>query len=281
MGIGMPSGTECEMKTLRVLGFLFGMTSGTSVGSLSAQSPVFVGDLPEVHVAQPEDLRPSPTYASEAEAPSEGLRDAIVTEVLPGTGPASQHPGCVPMCDCEPTHRQRFQPLKKLWYLDSDYYRFGDPTPAFGASVNYFLEAQKANGRRQQYVLYSFHFGPVGSPRQAILTTSGQRHVAEIVRLWPRTPATIWVRPTGLTRLDMKRLEVVLKEFEARGLSLDSSSVGLGGDAPAGITGDELRIIRSQRMMGSPFASRPGSGTTGGGGSASAGVGQQRQPVGR
>lgn len=281
VGFGTPNGTEYEMKTLQTLWFLFGVAAGPFLSSVSAQSPAFVGDLPDVHVAQPKDTRRPLTHVSEAEAPTEGLQDAIVSEVLPGTGLASQHPGCISTCDCEPTHRRRFHPLKNLWYLDKDYYRFGDPTPPFGSSVNYFVEAQKANGRRQQYVFYSYHFGPVGSPRQAMLTTSGVRHAAEIVRLWPLTPATIWVRPTGFSGLDMKRLETVLKELEDRDLSLESSFVGLGGDAPAGMTGDELRIIQSQRLMGSPFDSRSGSRTTSGGVSASAGAGQQRQPVDR
>jgi hypothetical protein len=197
----------------------------------------------------------------------EPVRAAIGPVAQPPLATYAMEPECeprlTPLQQRREQHRAKWR--DKMWGYPSEFQR-----PPVGASVQYFREQQKLNGRLARMSLYEYDF----VPGTAELKSRGREHLARISEWLPQTPGEIAIEPTREgTELDEARRQAVYEELATLpcGAALVNIRTGRrrhpGLDADSGllIFQNRLQQTRVRGISGSSGATAPAAGMNMGG----------------
>lgn len=135
-----------------------------------------------------------------------------------------------------------------------EYFQYRPAPSCPGDRLYQLLGAQQANGRFAQLVFYNFHFNFDAGSGKWTLSRAGLNNVYKIARIWPSTPGTIVIEPTGNETADQFRMQVVQQSLADSGIQ---GNVTIGRTPAIGLTGVEANSIYQQRLQNAPLRYGP------------------------
>jgi hypothetical protein len=202
-----------------------------------------------VHPLWAQDLIPPAPIAEAPMTLAEPIPDAEPARAMVGTTaePLVPQYQVDPECETRPTRFQQWREQHrakwrdKMWGYPSEFQR-----PPVGASVQYFRDQQKLNGRLSRMALYEYDF----IPGTAEIKPRGREHLARISEWIPQTPGEISIEPTREgAELDEARRQAVYQELASLPCGVALVNIRTARRRHPGLDPDSGQLIFQNRMQ--------------------------------
>jgi hypothetical protein len=196
-----------------------------------------------------QDMLPPAPIADAPMTLNEPVPDAEPARAVIGATSAPLVPVYQEDAECEP-RPTRFQQWReqhrakwrdKMWGYPGEFQR-----PPLGASVQYYREQQKLNGRLARMALYEYDF----ISGTAELKPRGREHLARISDWLPQTPGEIAIEPTREgVELDEARRQAVYQELATLPCGVALVNIRTARRRHPGLDPDSSQLMFQNRLQ--------------------------------